>query len=103
MPQSVKRISEVVKYLLVTNKATRDDDMYLYLKVAERLKGKAVNDIRFEDIMINYKKFNLPTFETVRRTRAKLQSQYEELAPCAEVAEYRRKRVGEFRKYAQSM
>ena len=50
--------------------------------------------------MNNYKLFHIPCFESVRRTRQKIQAATPELGCSPEVRRARRKQQGKFKAYA---
>ena len=56
--------------------------MMLYLLVCNSFYSNenSVGKMPFEVVMKNYKELELPHFESVRRTRAKIQSEHPELA-----------------------
>lgn len=54
----------------------------------------------FEMVMNNYKVFHIPCFESVRRTRQKIQAATPELGCSPEVRRARRKQQGKFKAYA---
>jgi hypothetical protein len=52
--------------------------------------------------LLDMDKLDIPGFETVRRTRQKIQASYPELAACDKVAGMRMVNETEFRQYARS-
>lgn len=80
--------TELVRELLTNEPKTRNSDNYLYLRVLQtvgRKKGIDINNmsvVRFFHCLNNY---GFPAFETVRRTRQKLQEHNAELAGSEEV------------------
>ena len=74
----IKGTSKIVEQVLIEVPATRNSDDLLYLKVCERI-NPMVLAIGFEEVLRNRNKYGLPPFESVRRTRQKLSSQYPEL------------------------
>lgn len=85
---SLKATAKIVEKLLRENEQTRNSDSYLYLKVLEQLdEGLCQLPVRaFLSCMGDLK---VPTFETVRRARQKLQAKFPELAACEKVQEGR--------------
>lgn len=71
-------VSKIVKQILREDQEARDNDDYLYCKVCERVNAISVNE-PFNKVMRNRKDLGFPPFETVRRTRQKLQEEYPEL------------------------
>lgn len=80
--------------ILKTNVDARSDDMMLYLLVCNSFYSNenSVGKMPFEVVMKNYKELELPHFESVRRTRAKIQSEHPELA-CSPECRKARKRM----------
>lgn len=76
-------IENQVLSILRENKEARNDDMKLYLLVCNRYyknqTGRDIGSVPFAVIMNCYKELHLPHFESVRRSRAKLQSIYPEI------------------------
>ena len=96
--KELERTSKLVKQILVDNPKARACDPYLYIKVVERLNPDA-KDKRFAEVMLNLEKLGLPCFETVRRTRADIQSKNPDLKPDKEIQDYRAELETEFRDY----
>ena len=92
--------------ILQENTEARNDDMKLYLMVCNdcyrQTENRDVGSLPFAVIMNCYKELKLPHFESVRRSRAKLQSQYPELASSPEVRKARKRCEGMYREYARS-
>lgn len=94
--------TEIVKDLLTRIPATRNNDDYLYLKVCERLNKKSCG-LPFNMVIINRKEYGLPGFETVRRSRQKLQQHFPELAGCDVVEGHRSENEEVFRDFARKV
>ena len=92
--------SKLVKEILTESEAARNSDTALYIKVCERL-NPSVLWKPFLDVMVARKEFNLPPFETVRRTRQKVQEKFPELAATSKVYEMRSENEKQFRQYAR--
>ena len=92
----LNKVSKVVKYILENHKQARNSDSYLYLKVLEHYAGKQGIDIR--DISIK----SFPIFESVRRSRQKIQAKYPELAASNRVHRFRKQNEETFREFAKS-
>lgn len=100
----LKNTTALVKSILEQDKQCRNSDSFLYLKVLTEI-GKA-KGIDIESMTIPYFLMNLhgatvPCFETVRRTRQKLQQHHPELAACEAVEGFRMENEAEFRAYAR--
>lgn len=104
MRDELKTTKGLVKVILEESPQTRNSDSLLYLKVLQRIAG--VNDIDLEKISIPNFLICLPSspfpcFESVRRTRAKLQSEYPELSANTQIQEYRKKKEAVFREFVR--
>jgi hypothetical protein len=97
---NIKRTSDLVKQILTEDETARNNDMFLYLKVCERL-NPATLTMPFFVVISSLKAHNLPNFETVRRTRQKIQADFPELASNERVGMLRTKKEAEFREYAK--
>lgn len=95
-------ISELVKAFLIADERCRNSDSYLYFRVVKHLsaqQGVDIKDLTISDFLLNYQGKTFPCFETVRRTRAKVQECYPELKACETVEGYRVDKAGRFRAY----
>ena len=59
---------------------TRFSDMQLILCYYNRYSDMPVGDFTLEDIVNNYKGYGLPCFESIRRSRQRVQSLFPELS-----------------------
>lgn len=100
--KNLKTIEAKVKAILQKNEDARNDDMTLYLIVCNtNLKGAGA--MPFAEVMEQYKYLGLPSFESVGRTRRKLQAKYPELAGNARVRQLRAEGEKAYRKYAKEV
>lgn len=97
---NIRIISELVKEILTENAETRNSDMLLYLKVCQRIMP-IVTEMPFPHVLMFYKTYNLPCFETVRRSRQMIQAKNSELAGTERVRKKRKEREAEFREFAR--
>lgn len=97
---NLKTIESKVKPILEKDEEARNDDMTLYLKVCNSYL-KDTGAIPFAEVMLQYKFLGLPSFESVGRTRRKLQAKYPELAGNARVRRLRTEGEKAYRKYAK--
>ena len=96
----LQQTSKLVKQILIEDEATRNSDTYLYLKVCETLNPSALSK-PFWMVLAGLKFYKLPPFETVRRSRQKIQRRCPELAGTDEVEEARAELETEFREFAK--
>ena len=101
-----KTIEGVVKSILEKNTEARNDDMKLYLLVCDEINpiqgNTNIGNVPFAVIMNNYKDLNLPHFESVRRSRAKIQAECPDLASDLACRKARKKLQGLYKGYAKS-
>lgn len=88
----IRKVKELIKQLLTENEELRDDDNKLIISVyniylAEY--GLDTRNLSFADVLNNSSKYNLPTLETIRRDRAKLQEKFEHLRASEKTERYR--------------
>ena len=97
MKKEFKQTRKIVKNILTDYPQTRNSDNALYIKVVAAINPQA-NDRPFANVLSNLEELGLPCFETVRRTRQKIQEEIPELRACDIVADFRTAREEEFRK-----
>lgn len=94
----------LVKYILETESSTRNSDSLLYLKVIEneaQQMGIPVANMSVFEFLNTHRQLGFTGFETVRRTRQKVQASHPELAASQKVAAYRAANETEFRAFAK--
>ena len=99
--KELEKTNKIVKEILEEYPLARGCDPYLYVTVMTILNPDSCN-MNFVDVMLNLKELGLPCFETVRRTRAKIQADNPELKPSKEIQDFRDKNEEIFREYARS-
>ena len=98
--QKLRTIEDKVRAILKKDEEARNDDMVLYLKVCNSY-FKDAGAMPFAEVMSQYRYLGLPSFESVGRTRRKLQAQYPELMGNARVRRLRAAGEKAYRKYAK--
>jgi hypothetical protein len=98
--EELKNTTAIVRNLLINNPQTRNSDDYLYFKVCETIAPECVSN-KFWYVLLNRKHYNLPAFESVRRSRQKLQEKCPELAGNDDVEGYRALMEEVFKDYAK--
>ena len=96
----LKTIERKVRTILAKNEDARNDDMVLYLVLCNACL-KDAGALPLAEIMTQYKYLGLPSFESVSRTRRKLQARYPELAGSRPVRKKRRQGEHDYRRYAK--
>ena len=98
--RNLKTIEKKVKAILEKNTDARNDDMVLYLALCN-VCLKDAGAMPLAEIMTQHKYLGLPSFESVGRTRRKLQAKYPELAGNARVWQLRAEGEKAYHKYAK--
>lgn len=98
--RNLKTIENKVKVILKKNEDARNDDMVLYLVLCN-LCLKDAGAMPLAEIMTQHKALGLPSFESVSRTRRKLQAKHPELAGSRPVQKLRATGEKAYRKYAR--
>lgn len=96
----LKTIERKVRTILAKNEDARNDDMVLYLVLCNACL-KDAGALPLAEIMTQYKYLGLPSFESVSRTRRKLQARYPELAGSQPVRKKRSAGEHDYRRYAK--
>lgn len=97
---NLKRVSELVKQILTEDATARNSDTFLYLQVCHHLNPSALEQ-PFWKVLSSLKSYNLPPFETVRRTRQRAQEKHPELAGTDEVEAARAELEEKYREFAR--
>lgn len=100
----LKTVSKIVKAILEDSKRARENDSFLYYKVLEHIatqKGYTLGCMSVPLFFTKMKEYGFPAFETVRRTRQKIQHDFPELRATETVEQFRAENEQDFRKYAR--
>lgn len=97
---SLKTIEGKVRAVLQENEVARNDDMVLYLALCN-LYLKDAGAMPLARILLNHKELGLPSFESVGRTRRKLQEKCPELLGSVRMQKIRAKGEKAYRRYAK--
>jgi len=103
--ENLKTVSALVKSILENDHKARNTDNHLYLKVLEHYSGHRGIDIHAMTVPVFLKeldKHSFPGFETVRRSRQKVQATYPDLAPTESVGRKRSKNETVYKDFALS-
>ena len=84
----LKQINLLVYEILKHNKDARDNDDLLYIAVCTKI-NKKVLEMPFWLVMSNRKIYDLPNYETVRRSRQKIQQTFPEMKGSKAVERFR--------------
>lgn len=95
----------LVERILEEDEHARNSDNYLYYIVCKtrlEAKGLSADAVSLEKALLQQDEYGLPPFESVRRSRQKLQAQKPELSASTEVREMRRHRIKDYKNFARS-
>ena len=101
----LKNTKALVKSILEKDKQCRNSDSFLYLKVLSiigKQKGIDIESMSVPYFLMNMQGTAFPPFESVRRTRQKIQQHHPELSACKAVEGFRTDAEREYRAYARS-
>lgn len=103
--KDLKTIKALVTIILEQDKRARNSDSHLYFRVITTIADKHNIDlakIPVIDFLLNLNTSPFPPFESVRRSRQKIQRECPWLAASPEVEEFRAENEHEFREFAKS-
>lgn len=99
----IKTTERLVYKILEEKEATRNSDNVLLYEVYSHIlhtKGNNIDNLGFKNVILSLRELGLPHFETVRRSRQKIQHNHPELRCSALVAENRSTMQDAFTEYA---
>lgn len=98
--RELKAVSEIVKSVLQCIPETRNDDDLLYMHVIN-IQNKGIIGMTVVEFLTNRKEWGVSGFETVRRSRQKIQAEFPELGASTDCTEARKDLEGEYRGFAR--
>lgn len=102
--EELKTTVDIVRHLLKTEPQTRNSDNFLYLRVLQIVGNKHgidINNMSVIRFLLELNAIGLPAFETVRRSRQKLQASHPEYAANENVEAQRMLNEKEYRNFAR--
>ena len=102
--QDLKTTKRLVVDALEKHPQTRNSDNYLYFIICKgqlEKQGLDIEKISLSNALLHRKKYGLPPFESVRRTRQKAQEKNPKLAALPEVEAARIEEEKNFREFAR--
>ena len=102
--QNLKTTTKLVNAALVQHPQTRNSDNYLYYIICKgqlEKQGLDIDRISFANALLHRKEYDLPPFESVRRSRQKAQEKNPELAALPEVEDARLQLEEQYREFAR--
>lgn len=101
----LKAVSSVVKKILEEDVRARNSDNVLYLEILKyysSIKGIDLYRLSVPDFLMKLEQKGFPAFETVRRSRQKVQATYPNLAATGSVGIFRSRNEKTYREFAKS-
>lgn len=96
----LKTTKALVKSILEQDEQARNSDSFLYFRLLERI-DKAILTVPVHDFLLGMGLNGIPPFESVRRTRQKIQAECPWLASCEKVSAMRAENEQIYRKFAR--
>lgn len=93
-------LKNIVEATLESNPKTRNSDPLLYAEVCRRTNPE-VAGLSFLEVMGHPRKYGIPNYESIRRSRQKVQELRADLAPSEPVKDYRTEFEKTYRKFAR--
>lgn len=98
--ENLKTIEQKVKAVLEQDADARNDDMTLYVRLCDTY-VKGISQQRLDTVLLQYKLFGLPNFESVSRIRRKLQAEQPELMGSTRTQQTREQQERIYKKYVK--
>ena len=98
----MKQIHTIVHHIMAEVPETRNDDDFLYLMVCRKISNEPAIVCSVDYFLLHRKQLGFPSFETVRRTRQKIQAEHPRLSASAAVEAARMEEAKKFKGYALS-
>lgn len=105
MKNECMKLKALIRHILETDVKSRNSDSFLYLKVLEhqdREKGLDIHSMSITTFLMRMSEYGFSPFESVRRTRQKIQREVPALAASATVQGNRKAKEKEYREFARS-
>lgn len=102
--KELRNITALVKEILTSDERARNSDSFLYFRVIETIgkrNGVDTNKIPVAAFLLNMGLWGFPKFESVRRTRQKIQQHFPELGAHSPVSDFSAQKEKAFREYAR--
>lgn len=98
--ENLNSTKALVKSILEQDEQARNSDSFLYFRLLERI-DKALLTVSVHDFLLGMSLNGIPPFESVRRTRQKVQAECPWLAACDRVKEFRAVNEEIYREFAR--
>lgn len=100
MKEHLHSTKALVKSILEQDERARNSDSFLYFRLLERI-DKAVLTVPVSEFLLSMGLNGIPPFESVRRTRQKIQAECPWLSACDKVKEFRADNEEAYRDFAR--
>ena len=90
----------LVKTILENDEQARNSDSFLYFRMLEKI-DKTLLAVPVNEFLLTMRAMGIPPFESVRRTRQKIQAECPWLAACDRVKEFRAENEEIYREFAR--
>jgi len=103
MAENLRNVTSIVKQILTEWPETRGNDNLLILKVLEEFAdhyGMNLEEISIVTFLYDFAGCEFPGFETIRRSRQKVQSANPDLKPDEAVQQFRKEQEKRYRAFA---
>ena len=103
--KDLKTTKALVQTILEENVQARNSDSYLYLLVLDSISKEYhfdLSKVTVPEFLLSLNESAFPPFESVRRSRQKVQRECPWLSACAEVNEYRAENEVAYRDFARN-
>lgn len=103
MAENLRSVSNIVKRILTEQPETRGNDNLLILKVLEEFAayyGMNLEEISIVTFLYDFAGCEFPGFETIRRSRQKVQCENPDLKPDEAVLKFRKEQEKRYRAFA---
>lgn len=100
MKTNLYKVEDIVKKVLEKYPDSRNNDDVLIFRVYKEINEDVMIRELFCEVLLNRKKYNLPSYKSIERCRRKLVKEYPELKPVEEVQKARDKEENNYINYA---
>lgn len=103
--KNLRNTKALVQSILEKDQRARNSDSYLYLQIIRRIAvmhGYDLDKICITDFLLHMAELGFPPFESVRRTRQKVQAECPWLAACRKVEKCREESETVYREFARA-
>lgn len=100
--EDLRGLEAQVYDILVKNKDCRNSDNLLYIEILKKNNVNVLN-LSVTEFFMHFADYKIPRFESVARTRRKIQEWYPDLMSFEDVRKWRKENETAFREYAKEV